>query len=733
MKRSAKDNAPPSWALQEPEGERAGRLETLALALLVLLWGWQADQLLAGIALCAFLALGIGFDAGFSFSRQAVRRAGFLCFFLGVGIAFWTFADKADFPDGMFWSVVERLPLIWAPRLLLRSWGRCAPPPLAQSGNGTLLARVASDAERLGSRATYERLVGQGLDAPSAGGSRAGFWGAFLVAMSMGAAAASDALGGSLACLGFGLWLAARSVDQLKSRSGAGAASPMWPQAALLGSIFAFCAFAAVGLQGAERLADRAAWNAANWRNQSSASWSTNLFRASIGRTGSLSLPGTLLWRVKTASDVGQHFYLRMAQFNTTYEGVNWAPLDPRAGPGGGAGNFSEKNGLLYLPHAEPALPGQSRARFELTGSVSRTNDPIPLPEGSFSLGGFTSDQLNLSPLSSLSAKENLGFVQYYAEAQPKAVFAPPPGAADLQVPPMLQNLLDKKAQELNLGLQGAVDAHILQSYFSKYKYTLQMGDGGRTLAEFLTTKREGHCEYFASATVLLLRQAGVPARLVSGFSVHEYDAHEEQWWVRSRDAHAWAIYWDGQDWRDLDTTPTDASEGVPGPSDAIFDAFARVQYTLQTLDLSNWAKAASISDEQKNWLLGALIGLFALGLDSLFERRRRSRASDTRAQSEQERQSRALLRRMEQASRLAWTPSEPLSSFARRAEAVCGMPSGAWSSPASAREAHLFCNAPFSPELTGRLKRASRSALFARWRRRAAAFWARAGLARAS
>src|SRR5207247_2054170 len=75
-------------------------------------------------------------------------------------------------------------------------------------------------------------------------------------------------------------------------------------------------------------------------------------------------------------------------------------------------------------------------------------------------------------------------------------------------------------------------------------------------LGEFLQTTRAGHCEYFASATVLLLRAAGVPARYAVGFSVQEWSRLERRWIVRARHAHSWALaYVDGA-WREGDTTP---------------------------------------------------------------------------------------------------------------------------------------------------------------------------------
>jgi hypothetical protein len=75
-------------------------------------------------------------------------------------------------------------------------------------------------------------------------------------------------------------------------------------------------------------------------------------------------------------------------------------------------------------------------------------------------------------------------------------------------------------------------------------------------LEDFLHRSRIGHCEYFATATVLLLRAAGIPARYATGYSVQEWSPLEGAWVVRARHAHSWALVWLDGAWRDVDTTP---------------------------------------------------------------------------------------------------------------------------------------------------------------------------------
>jgi hypothetical protein len=76
-------------------------------------------------------------------------------------------------------------------------------------------------------------------------------------------------------------------------------------------------------------------------------------------------------------------------------------------------------------------------------------------------------------------------------------------------------------------------------------------------LREFLTSKREGHCEYFATATTLYLRSIGIAARVVVGYRGGVYNNLIDALEVRNEHAHAWTEYWIPEyGWYPLDTTP---------------------------------------------------------------------------------------------------------------------------------------------------------------------------------
>jgi hypothetical protein len=89
------------------------------------------------------------------------------------------------------------------------------------------------------------------------------------------------------------------------------------------------------------------------------------------------------------------------------------------------------------------------------------------------------------------------------------------------------------------------------------YSLSYQPPAGVDPLSDFVLHDRAAHCQYFASAMVIMARAAGVPARMVTGYYAHE-PYGPDRTVVRERDAHAWAeCYLDdvGQ-WVTVDATP---------------------------------------------------------------------------------------------------------------------------------------------------------------------------------
>jgi transglutaminase-like putative cysteine protease len=81
---------------------------------------------------------------------------------------------------------------------------------------------------------------------------------------------------------------------------------------------------------------------------------------------------------------------------------------------------------------------------------------------------------------------------------------------------------------------------------------------------EFLFDTRAGFCEHYSSAFVVLMRAAGVPARVVTGYQGGETNPVDGYLTVRQSDAHAWAEVWLGQrGWVQVDPTAAVAPERI--------------------------------------------------------------------------------------------------------------------------------------------------------------------------
>ena len=94
-----------------------------------------------------------------------------------------------------------------------------------------------------------------------------------------------------------------------------------------------------------------------------------------------------------------------------------------------------------------------------------------------------------------------------------------------------------------------------------RYVYTLEAPLLGQdSVDEFLFDVKAGFCEHFSSAFVFMMRAAGVPARVVTGYQGGELNPVDQIITVRQSDAHAWAeVYQRGRGWVRVDPTATAA------------------------------------------------------------------------------------------------------------------------------------------------------------------------------
>jgi hypothetical protein len=203
------------------------------------------------------------------------------------------------------------------------------------------------------------------------------------------------------------------------------------------------------------------------------------------------------------------------------------------------------------------------------------------------------------------------------------------PRAADLLMPHKLRAPLTAIAKVWTVGARtrkealAALEARLLEGY--AYSLDGQPASALDPILAFLTESRRGHCEYFASAFVLLARSLGIPARIVLGYRVGERNPYWSHYVVRKKNAHAWAEAFVSADGNGAWTTydPTPMSElGQDLPHDergvrAVVEAMAVVWERIEV-----WFTRRSIFEYAGAAILGVIVFAAQRGWRTRRERR---------------------------------------------------------------------------------------------------------------
>lgn len=325
----------------------------------------------------------------------------------------------------------------------------------------------------------------------------------------------------------------------------------------------------------------------------------TNPYRSAtdIGNIGELKLSQRILLRVEADRALKTPILLHRASYDD-YFGGTWVARNA-------AFAQLEPNGI-----AQNWKLGEAPAPFlQLTVHDQSDGNPVlSLPANTARIEGLAASEMKMNALGAVQVEHKPGLFSYRALIGSGSSGYGAPMARDLRVPPTEAAAVAQIAEELGLAAlppQGALAA--VEKFFAeRYAYSTwqEQAAGGRTpLANFLLVTRTGHCEYFASATTLLLRAAGVPARYATGFSVQEWSERDGAYLARERHAHAWVRAWVDGAWRDLDTTP---------PGWFLAEA-AHAPFWSPLADLWSWARfrlsAWSAQAGERGWS-GALLWL---------------------------------------------------------------------------------------------------------------------------
>lgn len=310
---------------------------------------------------------------------------------------------------------------------------------------------------------------------------------------------------------------------------------------------------------------------------------SVNTYQTSthIGSIEAMKLSNAIVFRVATEKRLSSPLLLREAIYNK-YGSASWIalrskflPIPPN--PDGKTWKFSTM--------------ASTSTSLKISTNLDAGKGVLKLPNGTSEIHELSANHVRKNQYGTVEVEGSPGAIAYQLQFNPHHSGDSPPTEEDLQIPDQEIPAIEQTLDILNLNGEPKPASQVLtqlSSYFAKdFQYSLKPLDASNSatpLSAFLLKNRSGHCEYFASATTLLLRGAGIPARYAVGYSVHEFSPLEGQYIVRSRNAHAWVMAYVNGTWRSFDTTPPDwnaQEDSAASPLQAILDLWAFVGFKL--------------------------------------------------------------------------------------------------------------------------------------------------------
>ncbi len=277
-----------------------------------------------------------------------------------------------------------------------------------------------------------------------------------------------------------------------------------------------------------------------------------NQVSTAIGDIGSVKQSNKIVLRVKPAPGQVPPQLLRRATYNrytSGFWGAAKAEFQP-VKPGKDINTWQ--------------LQAQSAEARELTISenIEDGQSLLKLPDYSFRLAQLPVEKIEQNQYGTVQIFSNQSLLSYQVQYDPDLSGDSPPTPEDLQIIDGEKPAIEQIITELNLVNKSPQEVlnSVNQFFNMEFDYSLELArqrNNKTPLSAFLLSHRSGHCEYFATATALLLRGVGIPTRYAVGYSVHELSGLEQQYIVRSRHAHAWTqVYINGK-WQAFDTTPS--------------------------------------------------------------------------------------------------------------------------------------------------------------------------------
>lgn len=275
--------------------------------------------------------------------------------------------------------------------------------------------------------------------------------------------------------------------------------------------------------------------------------------QTNIGDIGVLKRSNEIAFRVATENQQTRPRLLREATYNK-YKASMWVAAKPNFTP-----VQPEKDGTSWRLGNQPA----NHSTITISTTLRGGQGLLTLPDGTFEIDELPVSRMEKNKYGAVKVAGKVNNITYDIHFNHNLSLDNAPTEDDLQIPDREKPALNQILRQLDIpGKSPPEIVKRVDMFFHKnFAYSLQLTgkeNNATPISTFLLKTRAGHCEYFATATTLLLRAAGIPARYAVGYSVREFSSLENQYIVRSRHAHAWTMVYLNKRWQVLDTTPAD-------------------------------------------------------------------------------------------------------------------------------------------------------------------------------
>jgi len=351
-----------------------------------------------------------------------------------------------------------------------------------------------------------------------------------------------------------------------------------------------------------------------------------------IGSLGKLKLSNKVKWRMWVPQGKPVRKRIPFAIYNV-YNAGNWQvsymTVSRKRSKNENAVRIDSEEGEIHFFSGARKMVANvkenSAYRFISTLESNRSSALMPHLNGYFAYGGIVGEESSIE-------RTLLGSVQIFNPEKtlhcyiwdsddPLFQYSKPLELYDELVPQSEQKTISIVVDKLGLReMELAEMVDTLRSFFQQnFTYTKHLDFTGdrdpqgkilkSALSKFLTETKEGHCEYFATATTLLLREAGIPARYINGFGVKDlFKKSEDPYLLRGNQIHAWSQAWNGERWIDVDLTPAQWQEEDTVSGSSLTDKIA--DWWKMTLeDFQVWREDPENAKLVNNIIFG-IIGL---------------------------------------------------------------------------------------------------------------------------